>query len=142
IVSSVESNGFALNINNVRFLVLFACINLHVTLRLFLSTVTASVKNAGGIIMQCPLYAGIMGMMVSSGLSEQLANWFVQISNDLALPFFTFISAGVLNMFIPSGGGQWAVQCRIMIPAAAGLDVVTAITEMAVACMDAWTNRT
>src|SRR5699024_3349636 len=98
------------------------------------------VKNAGGIIIQFPLYAGIMGMMVSSGLSEQLANWFVQISNDVTLPFFTFISAGVLNMFIPCGGGQWAVQGPIMIPAAAALDVSTAKTAMAVAWGDAWTN--
>src|SRR5690625_836335 len=140
IVYFFASNGFDLNINIVNFIVLFAGIILHGTPRKFLNTVTAGVKNAGGIIIQFPLYAGIMGMMVSSGLSEQLANWFVQISNDVTLPFFTFISAGVLNMFIPSGGGQWAVQGPIMIPAAAALDVSTAKTAMAVAWGDAWTN--
>src|SRR5699024_11711575 len=82
IVYFFASNGFDLNINIVNFIVLFAGIILHGTPRQFLSTVTAGVKNAGGIIIQFPLYAGIMGMMVSSGLSEQLANWFVQISRS------------------------------------------------------------
>ncbi|HEX7064175.1 MAG TPA: TIGR00366 family protein, partial [Bacillales bacterium] len=82
----------------------------------------------------------IMGMMVASGLSEQLSSWFVQISTDATLPFFTFLSAGILNIFVPSGGGQWAVQGPIMIPAAIDLNVSTAKTAMAVAWGDAWTN--
>lgn len=134
------SKGFDLDINIVNFIFLFAGIILHKTPRRFLDTVTQGVQNAGGIIIQFPLYAGIMGMMVSSGLSDDLAHWFVHISNDVTLPFFTFISAGILNFFIPSGGGQWAVQGPIMVPAALDLHVSTAKTAMAVAWGDAWTN--
>lgn len=133
-------NGFDLNINIVNFIFLFAGIILHGTPRRFLDTVSNGVKNAGGIIIQFPLYAGIMGMMVSSGLSEQLSHWFVSVSTEATLPFFTFLSAGILNMFIPSGGGQWAVQGPIMIPAAIDLHASTAKTAMAVAWGDAWTN--
>lgn len=133
-------NGFDLNINIVNFIFLFAGIILHGTPRRFLDTVAAGVRNAGGIIIQFPLYAGIMGMMVSSGLSQSLAHWFVSISSDVTLPFFSFLSAGLLNMFIPSGGGQWAVQGPIMIPGADALDISTAKTAMAVAWGDAWTN--
>lgn len=140
IIYFFADNGFDLNINIVNFIFLFAGIILHGTPRRFLNTVSAGVKNAGGIIIQFPLYAGIMGMMVSSGLSEQLANWFISFSTDFTLPFFTFISAGILNMFVPSGGGQWAVQGPIMIPAAEALDVSTAKEAMAVAWGDAWTN--
>ncbi|MUV37218.1 Short-chain fatty acids transporter [Lentibacillus sp. JNUCC-1] len=79
-------------------------------------------------------------MMVESGLSQKMSLFFVNISNDFTLPLFTFISAGIVNFFVPSGGGQWAVQGPIMIPAALEIGVDTAKTTMAVAWGDAWTN--
>ncbi|MEW9676029.1 short-chain fatty acid transporter [Lentibacillus sp. L22] len=133
-------NGFDLNINIVNFTFLFLGIIFHQTPRRFLNSVTSAVKNAGGIIIQFPFYAGIMGMMVASGLSEQMSLWFVSISNETTLPLFTFISAGIINFFVPSGGGQWAVQGPIMVPAALEIGADTAKTAMAVAWGDAWTN--
>ncbi|MFS8579966.1 MAG: TIGR00366 family protein, partial [Novibacillus thermophilus] len=140
IVFHFVQNGVDLNINIVNFTFLFLGILLHKTPRRFLNSVADGVKNAGGIIIQFPFYAGIMGMMVASGLSEQLSLWFVSISNDVTFPFFTFLSAGIVNFFIPSGGGQWAVQGPIMVQAGAELGVDTAKTAMAVAWGDAWTN--
>ncbi|MFD2208555.1 short-chain fatty acid transporter [Virgibacillus halophilus] len=133
-------NGFDLNINIVNFIFLFMGIIFHQTPRRFLHSVNHAVKNAGGIIIQFPFYAGIMGMMVTSGLSEQMSLWFVHISNATTLPLFTFISAGIVNFFVPSGGGQWAVQGPIMVPAALEIGADTAKTAMAVAWGDAWTN--
>lgn len=133
-------NGFDLNINIVNFIFLFLGIILHRTPRQFLDTVGKGVKNAGGIIIQFPFYAGIMGMMVASGLSEQISNWFVSFATDYTLPFFAFVSAGIVNFFVPSGGGQWAVQGPIMIQAAMEIGADTAKTAMAVAWGDAWTN--
>ncbi|MUK89026.1 short-chain fatty acid transporter [Ornithinibacillus sp. L9] len=133
-------NGLDLNINIVNFIFLFLGIIFHRTPRRFLNSVTDAVKNAGGIIIQFPFYAGIMGMMVTSGLSEQMSMWFVNISTEFTLPLFSFISAGIVNFFVPSGGGQWAIQGPIMIPAAMDLGVDTAKTAMAVAWGDAWTN--
>ena len=133
-------NGFDLNINIVNFIFLFLGILLHRTPRRFLDAVGRGVKNAGGIIIQFPFYAGIMGMMVASGLSAQISNWFVSFSTEATLPFFSFISAGLVNIFVPSGGGQWAVQGPIMMDAALNIGADTAITAMAVAWGDAWTN--
>ncbi|MDC3412113.1 short-chain fatty acid transporter [Aquibacillus sp. 3ASR75-11] len=135
-----NQNGFDLNINIVNFIFLFLGIIFHKTPRRFLDTATDAVKNISGIIVQFPFYAGIMGMMVASGLSEQMSLWFVNISNDFTFPLFTFISAGIVNFFVPSGGGQWAIQGPIMIPAAMELGIGTAKTAMAVAWGDAWTN--
>lgn len=133
-------NGFDLNINIVNLTMLFLGIILHRTPRRFLNSVNDAVKNVGGIIIQFPFYAGIMGMMVASGLSEQLSMMFVNISTEFTFPLFTFISAGIVNFFIPSGGGQWAVQGPIMISAGMELGVSNAKTAMAVAWGDAWTN--
>lgn len=134
------TKGFDLNINIVNFIFLFLGIILHGTPRRFLDTVGSGVRNAGGIIIQFPFYAGIMGMMDASGLSEQMSLWFVNFSTDYTLPFLTFLSAGLVNFFVPSGGGQWAVQGPIMIDAAIGIGADTAKTAMAVAWGDAWTN--
>ncbi|MRG87336.1 short-chain fatty acid transporter [Salinibacillus xinjiangensis] len=140
IVYHFVQNGLDLNINIVNFIFLFLGIIFHQTPKRFLESVSDAVKNVGGIIVQFPFYAGIMGMMVASGLSEQMSSWFVSISTEFTFPLFTFISAGIVNFFVPSGGGQWAVQAPIMIPAAADIGVDTAKTAMAVAWGDAWTN--
>lgn len=140
IVIHFIQNGFDLNINIANFIFLFLGILFHRTPRRFLASVANAVKNAGGIIIQFPFYAGIMGMMVASGLSEQMSLWFVSISNEFTLPLFTFLSAGLVNFFVPSGGGQWAVQGPIMIQASMEIGGDTAKTAMAVAWGDAWTN--
>ncbi|MGB7999522.1 MAG: TIGR00366 family protein, partial [Anaerobacillus sp.] len=132
--------GFELNLNIVNFGFLFLGILLHGTPRHFLESVGNAVKGASGIIIQFPFYAGIMGMMVASGLAAQLSEGFVSISNEFTFPFFAFLSAGIVNFFVPSGGGQWAVQAPIMLDAAKELGVSVPKTAMAVAWGDAWTN--
>lgn len=140
IVYHFAVNGFNLNINIVNFIFLFLGILLHQTPKRFLDTVANGVKNASGIIIQFPFYAGIMGMMIHSGLSEQIALWFVSVSTEQTLPYLSFLSAGLINIFVPSGGGQWAVQGPIMIQAAMELGADPAKTAMGVAWGDAWTN--
>ncbi|MBR2560554.1 MAG: short-chain fatty acid transporter [Eubacterium sp.] len=97
-------------------------------------------STVGGVIMQFPLYAAIQGMMLQTGLAQVIADAFVSISTARTLPMWTFFSAGVLNMFIPSGGSQFSVQGPIMIEAAKGLHADFARTCMAVAYGDNWTN--
>ncbi len=138
-------NGFKLNLNIVNFMFLFAGIILHWTPRRFLDAVSNAAKGTAGIILQFPFYAGIMGMMIGKGaaglsLAEAMSNWFVSISNETTFPLFSFLSAGLVNFFVPSGGGQWAVQAPIMMPAGAALGVPAAKTAMAIAWGDAWTN--
>ncbi len=140
IVYYFVKNGFSLNLNIVNFIFLMLGILLHGTPRRFLQAMSDAVKGSMGIIVQFPFYAGIMGMMGASGLAELISQGFVSISNETTFPFFTFLSAGLINIFVPSGGGQWAVQAPIMLPAGAELGVDAAKTAMAVAWGDAWTN--
>lgn len=146
IVMFFIANGFELNLNIVNFIFLILGIILHKTPRRFLLAVTSAAKGTAGILIQFPFYAGIMGMMVgvsaTSGLSFAgvISQWFVSISNQTTYPLFTFFSAGIVNFFVPSGGGQWAVQAPIMMPASIELGVDTAKTAMAIAWGDAWTN--
>ncbi|GAM12738.1 short-chain fatty acid transporter [Mesobacillus selenatarsenatis] len=134
------TNGFKLNLDIVNFLFLFLGILFHGTPRRFLEAVVNAVKGASGIIIQFPFYAGIMGMMTASGLAAVMSEGFVAISNEFTFPFFAFLSAGLVNFFVPSGGGQWAVQAPVMLEAAQTLGVSIPKTAMAVAWGDAWTN--
>ncbi len=133
-------NSGSLNLNIVNFTFLFLGIILHGRPMQFLLSLQEAAKGASGIIIQFPFYAGIMGMMVGSGLAVTLSSGFVAISNDVTLPLFAFLSAGIVNVFVPSGGGQWAVQAPVMIPAALELGADVSRTAMAVAWGDAWTN--
>lgn len=132
--------GASLNLNVINFTFLFLAIVLHGTPRRMLASLNEAVKGGGGIVIQFPFYAGIMAIMIQSGLAASLSEWMVSFASAKTLPFWTFISAGIVNVFVPSGGGQWAVQSPVVIEAALQLDADLARAAMAVAWGDAWTN--
>ena len=132
--------GGGLTLNVVNFLFLMLAITLHGSPRRLLRALQEAVQGGAGIVIQFPFYAGIMGIMVSSGLAASISNGMIGIASAESLPFWTFLSAGVVNFFVPSGGGQWAVQAPVVIPAAEALGVDMARAAMAVAWGDAWTN--
>ena len=132
--------GSSLNLNIVNYLFLMLGIVLHGTARNLLDALQEAVKGGAGIVIQFPFYAGIMAIMTQSGLAQSMSEWFVSISTATSLPFWTFMSAGIVNLFVPSGGGQWAVQAPVVLPAAEALGADVARVVMAVAWGDAWTN--
>ncbi|HWO95531.1 MAG TPA: short-chain fatty acid transporter [Bacillus sp. (in: firmicutes)] len=136
----VMKNGLEINLDIVNFLFLFLGILFHGTPKRFLEAVGNAVKGASGIIIQFPFYAGLMGIMVSSGLANVLSEAFVSISTEKTFHMLVFWSAGLVNFFVPSGGGQWAVQAPVMLEAAQNMGVSMSKTAMAVAWGDAWTN--
>ena len=94
------------------------------------------VRGIGGIVLLFPFYAGIMGMMMGANadgisLGRQITEAFISWSSADTFPLLAFLSAGVVNVFVPSGGGQWAVQGPIMLPAGAALAAMS--TRLAVA---------
>ena len=73
-------------------------------------------------------------------MSTKLSEFFISISTEKTFLLYTYLSAGLLNFFVPSGGGQWAIQSPIMLPAAKELGLNLAETSMAIAWGDAWSN--
>ncbi|APX94478.1 short-chain fatty acid transporter [Halomonas sp. 1513] len=132
--------GGSLNLNIVNFLFLFLAIVLHRTPRRLLDCLHEAIKGGAGIVIQFPFYAGIMAIMVESGLAQSMSEGLVSFATETSLPFWSFISAGIVNLFVPSGGGQWAVQAPVMLPAAEALGADVSRVAMAVAWGDAWTN--
>ena len=136
-------NALSLNIVNLIFLILG--IAFHKTPIGYVKAIMESAESAGGIILQFPFYAGIQGMMVTVGsngvsLASAISTAFVNISTPRTFPVLCYLAAGIVNFFVPSGGGQWAVQGPIMMPAGLKLGVTPAVTAMGIAWGDAWTN--
>ena len=133
--------GFNLNLNLVILIFLTAGLLLHKNPNAYLEAVGQAIGACRGIILQFPLYAGISGMIIGSGMIQVLSSAFVNISTPQTFPLFTFLSAGLANIFIPSGGGQWAIQGPIMMEAAQKLGADLPQTVMAFAWGDGWTNQ-
>jgi short-chain fatty acids transporter len=136
----------ALDLNLVNLIFLVLGLILHETPLNYVKAISKSASGAAGVLLQFPFYAGIMGMMTgvsaATGLTFAgvISTAFVSISNPVTFPLFSYLSAGIVNFFVPSGGGQWAVQAPIMMPAGAELGVSPAVTAMTIAWGDAWTN--
>ncbi len=141
ILDHFRVNGFDLNLNIVIFIFLIFGILAHKTPIKYVGAINEAIRTCGGVALLFPFYAGIMGMMKTSGLAGIMSNWFVSFSTAETFPIYTFFSAGLVNLFVPSGGGQWAVQGPIMIPAAHEIGADPAKVAMALAWGDSWTNQ-
>ena len=134
-----ESLSF-INPNFVNLSLLALAIFLHDNFYSFLNAVQEAIGSASGILIQFPLYFGIMGIMTESGLVDIFANFFVTISNPTTYPIFTMLSGGLVNIFVPSGGGQWAVQGIIVLQSAVDLNLPLSKSIMALVYGDQLTN--
>ena len=145
VVKAGQNVAGALNLNIVNMIFMFLGILLHGNLRRYVDAIAEAAAGAAGILLQFPFYAGIIGMMTVKGadgasLAMIISNFFVSISTDVTFPVWTFLSAGIVNFFVPSGGGQWGVQGPIVMPAGAELLVEPGRSAMAIAWGDQWTN--
>lgn len=136
----IFQDKFSFNINTVNLFFILIGVFLYPNIKSYLRAVDQGSKKLGPILVQYPLYAGIMGIIVKTGLVNEISSFFVSISTEKTYPVLTFLSAGLVNLFVPSGGGQWAVQAPIVVKGAQALGVPFSKVIMAVAWGDAWTN--
>ncbi|MAW31408.1 MAG: short-chain fatty acid transporter [Flavobacteriales bacterium] len=128
--------------NYINLILFGLSILMHQTFANFLKSIQQSIGGTSGILIQFPLYFGIMGIMNQSGLVNIMSSFFVTISNEHTFPVLTFFSAGIVNIFVPSGGGQWAIQGPIIVEAIQASNFNTSIEKsvMALAYGDQITN--
>ncbi len=140
VVRAFATRGFAaLDLNLVNFGFLFAGLLVHGSPASYGRSVGEGIRGAAGIVLQFPFYAGILGILKAGGLVEWMTQAFAAAGKDWYL-LSTFLSASVVNLFVPSGGGQWGVQGPIAVEAAAALGIPVERAVMAVAYGDEWTN--
>ena len=145
VIKAGKNVAGALTLDIVNFIFLFLGILLHGNLRRYVDAIGEAAAGAAGILLQFPFYAGIMGMMTAANpdgtsLASIISDFFVNISTPTTFPLLTFLSAGIVNFFVPSGGGQWAVQGPIVMPTAREMGIEAGRAAMAIAWGDQWTN--
>jgi short-chain fatty acids transporter len=113
---------------------------LHASPMSYMRSIEDAARGCAGIIIQFPLYAGIAAMMGASGLTALIAEKLSAGATETTLPVVTFFSAGIVNIFVPSGGGQWGVQGPIVMESALSAGVDPAKMVMALAYGDQITN--
>ena len=119
---------------------LFGGILLYGNIANYVAAVKDAVGGTAGVIFQFPLYAGVLGIVKYSGLVIVLAKAIAAISTSTTFYLWTFLSAALVNMFVPSGGGQWAVQGPIAIESAKLMNADLIKTSLMVAYGNTWTN--
>lgn len=112
-----------LTINNFNFTMLMLGIVLCGTPERFSKACIASVGAVWGVIIQFPLYAGIFGIIVNTGLATVISDAFMAISTTKTFPYVAYIYSAVLNMAVPSGGSKFVIECPYLIDVAAKLNV-------------------
>ena len=143
------TRGFDINLNIMNFLFIILGMICHKTPFRYLIAMKRACGNVSGIILQFPFYAGIMGIMIHTGLGKAMAMAIASVATVGTYPFIAFLIGGFVNIFVPSGGGEWAVVGPTIVEAAKTLgasmspDELTSFIariSMSVGYGDAWTN--
>jgi short-chain fatty acids transporter len=125
LAGEVSMGGFRvlLDLNHYIFAFLVVGLLLHWRPRNFVQAVNASIPSVAGVLIQYPLYAGIVKMMTESGLATTLAHFFVSVSTRHTFPVLVGIYSAVLGLFIPSAGGKWLIEAPYILEASKSLGV-------------------
>ncbi|WP_276918254.1 short-chain fatty acid transporter [Aneurinibacillus aneurinilyticus] len=133
-------NGKDINLDIINLAFLSAGLFFHRSLAQFARAFHEAATSISPVILQFPFYAGIIAILGSSGMGQAIIDWMTAVASKDTFLIFTYWTAGIVNILAPSGGGQWALQGPIQVPAGMQLGVNPANVAMAVAWGDAWTN--
>jgi short-chain fatty acids transporter len=133
-------SGFSLDLNVVILMLVLGGLLLHFRPYAYINAVKHAARISGSLVLQYPLYGGLMGIITTTGLAGVLSNVFIHFSTTRTLPFYTYLTSMIITLFVPSGGGHWAVQGPFAIPAAQALHASLAGTTMAVAMGESVAN--
>lgn len=131
---------FRLDLNSLNLLFLFVGVAAQGSLIRYVRAISDGISGCAGIVLQFPFYFGILGILLATGLGGQVSRGMAAASTETTYPIFTFLSAGLVNLFVPSGGGQWIVQGDIIVGAAGHDPALIGKAVMALAYGDGWTN--
>ncbi len=137
----IQINGFGnLQLNEINAIMLGLGLILHGSPKAYMNAVESGARDCAAIMIQFPIYAGIMAIMQESGLAANVTNWFTHLGNAHTLPTMSFLSATLVGLFVPSGGAQWGLQGPIALQSGAQAGVDPAAMLMSVAYGDEVAN--
>jgi short-chain fatty acids transporter len=130
----------SLDLNSVIMTLLMMGLLLHWTPAAYVAAIKHAARITGPLILQYPLYGGLMGIMTTTGLAGVLSKVFLSFSTAHTIPFWTYLTSVIITFFVPSGGGHWAVQGPFAVPAAKDLHASLAGVTVSVAMGESVAN--
>ncbi len=136
------TKGFmnGINLDSVNFIFILIGLALYRNPIAYVKAVYRGASAVGGIILQFPFYAGIQGVMKFSGLAHTMAGGLARLATPRSMPVIAWLIGGIVNLFIPSGGGEWMTVGDTVMEAAVKIGAPAGQTIMAYGAGDAWTN--
>jgi short-chain fatty acids transporter len=135
-----DSGAMRIRIDDVNALMFALGLILHGSPRAYMNAVEDAARDCGGIIIQFPIYAGIMAMMKASGMIDTLTDAFTRVGTAQTLPVMSFLAATLVGLFVPSGGAQWSLQGPIALQSGAAVGAEPGAMLMSVAYGDELAN--
>lgn len=129
-----------LELNTMNLLFLTIGIALHGNVVSYAKAITDGAERCGQVILQFPFYGGIQGILIGTGLTAVLIDSITTVSSAETFPFFVWAITGIINVFVPSGGGQYIVTAEVIHPVAESMGVSHAAIVSAYTVGDVWTN--
>ena len=130
----------ALDLNNFNFAFLMIGLLLYASPAKYLREFYDSVQGSAGVILLFPFYAGIIGIMTGTGLVDSMTTSLLSIATPDTFAVTAWLTGGVLNVFVPSAGGEWAIIGGPMMVAGAESGIPHGQTIAAYSVGDAHTN--
>lgn len=116
-----STKGMDINLNIMIFIFIVLGMLLHRTPMRYGIAMKRASRNISGILFQFPFYAGIMGIMIYTGLGKEIADWMASVGTEHTYPLLAYLSGAIVNFAIPSAGGEFAVI---------GPSIITAVQEI------------
>lgn len=135
-----RTKGFDLDINTTILIFLLIGLALQRTPIAYANAIRRAARQTGSMLLQYPVYGGIMGIMKGTGLASMIAKAFVTIATAASLPIWSYLSSLIITLLVPSAGGHWAVQGPFVLPAALSLHASVPRTAMGVAMAENVSN--
>lgn len=129
-----------LDANTLNAVLLCVCLVFARNTRQFMDLVSDAMKTSAGVLVQFPIYAGLMGMVADSGLGTAISTAIVSHASAQTMPNICHLASTMLNLLVPSGGAQWAIEAPVYLPAAEALGAPVERVVMACAYGDALSN--
>lgn len=117
----VKRLGLEINSLNASFLLLSFL--LHRNVYRFSRALQRAVVSAWPVIVIYHLYAGVAGLIQFTSLGEKLAGMIAAVSTPYTFPLMAAVAGTLVSFFIPSSGGQWAIQGFVTSKAAMAVGV-------------------
>ena len=136
----VRAPGAQLTLDVLNFAFLMAAVLLHRSVSSLMAAGEQGARLLAGVVLQFPLYAGMYGVIESTGLARVLGEVIARSATADSLPLLLYWYSSVLNYFVPSGGSKWALEAPFLIDAATRLGVGTNRVVLAYAWGDMASN--